>query len=102
HAELLEEFSHLELFSLKKSDSVNMFESFDPDGVSGKLARAMAAHGYESRLVPNRGASDPERLFHSVFASQLAVLNRAEASGLTMPRFRSAGDRLDISDAMIY
>jgi len=101
HAELLEEFSHLELFSLKRSDSVNLFGCFDPAGMSRKLEGALAAHGYDSRLVPASGTTDPERLFHSVFASQLAVLDRAEAAGLTDPRFLSAVDRLHISDAMI-
>ena len=102
HAELLEEFSHLELFSLKKSDSVNLFEPFDPDGMSRKLARALAGHGYGSSQIPARGKSDLEKVFHLVFASQLAVLARAEAAGLTQPRFLSAGDVLEISDAMIY
>ncbi len=102
HAELLEEFSHLELFSLKKSDSVNLFGCFDPAGISKKLARALTARGYVSRQIAARGKSDSERIFHSVFASQLAVLDRAEDAGLTEPKFLSTGDKLDISDAMIY
>jgi fructoselysine-6-P-deglycase FrlB-like protein len=102
HAELLEEFSHLELFSLKKSDPVNLFACFDPAGISRKLARALAASGYKSHYLAARGISDPEKLFHSVFASQLAVLDRSEAVGLTEPKFLTAGDKLNISDAMIY
>ncbi len=102
HAELLEEFSHLELFSLKKSDSVNLFGCFDPAGMSKKLARALTAHGYGSRQIATRGKSDSERIFHSLFASQLAVLDRAVDAGLTEPKFLSTGDKLDISDAMIY
>lgn len=102
HAELLEEFSHLELFSLKKSDSTILFGCFDPAGMSRKLGRSLAAHGFRSSQIPARGKSDLERIFHSVFASQLAILNRAEAAGFTEPRFLIAGDKLDISDAMIY
>lgn len=102
HAELLEEFSHLELFSLKKADSVNLFGCFDPAGMSRKLARALTVHGYRSRQIAAHGKSDSERIFHSVFASQLAVLDRADATGLTEPKFLSAGDKLDVSDAMIY
>jgi len=102
HAELLEEFSHLELFSLRRSDSVNLFGSFDPSGASRKLSRALTAHGYDSRQITARGTSDPERIFHSVFATQFAVLDRAEATGLTEPKFLSAGNRLAVSDAMIY
>jgi fructoselysine-6-P-deglycase FrlB-like protein len=102
HAELLEEFSHLELFSLKMSDSVNLFGCFDPAGISRKLARALAASGYKSHHIAGYGKSDLEKLFHSVFVSQLAVLDRAEAAGLTEPKFLSAGKKLNISDAMIY
>jgi D-arabinose 5-phosphate isomerase GutQ len=102
HAELLEEFSHLELFSLKRSDQVNLFDCFDPAGISGKLAGALVASGYESHHIAAQGRSDTEKLFHSVFASQLAVLDRADVEGLTEPRFLYAGDRLNISDAMIY
>ncbi|MDA4125595.1 MAG: hypothetical protein OK452_00115 [Thaumarchaeota archaeon] len=102
HAELVEEFSHLELFSLRRSDSVNLFGCFDPSRMSRKLSRALAAHGYDSHQIAARGNSDLERIFHSVFASQLAVLHRAEAAGLNEPKFLSAGDRLDVSDAMIY
>ena len=102
HAELLEEFSHLELFSLKRSDSVNLYGCFDPLRMSSKLAKALGVHGYNSCQMPARGKSDPERVFHSVFASQLAVLDCAEAAGLTEPRFLSARGRLDVSDSMIY
>ncbi len=102
HAELLEEFSHLELFSLNRSDSVNLFGCFDPAGMSRKLAKSLAAHGYGSSQIAARGKSDLDRIFHSVFASQLAVLDRAEVAGLTEPKFLSSVDRLDVSDAMIY
>jgi hypothetical protein len=102
HAELLEEFSHLELFSLERSDSVNLFECFDPSGISRKLASALIANGYHSHLLASRGASEQERLFHAVFASQLVFLDRAESAGLSEPKFLAAKDRLDISDAMIY
>ncbi|HEV2226712.1 MAG TPA: SIS domain-containing protein [Nitrososphaerales archaeon] len=102
HAELLEEFSHLELFSLKKSDSVNLFGCFDPAGKSRNLARSLAAHGYRAGLIPARGKSVLERIFHSVFVSQLAVLDGAEAAGLSEPRFLSDDDKLEISDTMIY
>ena len=102
HAEMLEEFSHMELFSLRKSDSVNVFSCFDPSQTGARLRRALEEHGYKSRLIPNRGSSEVERLFHSVFVAQLAVLRRAEAIGLSKPRFLDAKDRLEVSDARIY
>jgi glutamine---fructose-6-phosphate transaminase (isomerizing) len=102
HAELLGEFSHLSLFSLRKSDSVNIFSSYDASGVGGRLRQALAERGYESRLIRSRGRSEAETLFHSVFAAQMAVLRNAEEAGLSRPAFLTARDRLMVSDAMIY
>jgi hypothetical protein len=102
HGELLEEFSHLELFSLEKSDVVNVLSCFDPAGMSGKLERALVNRGFESNRLPTRGGSDAERLFHAVFAAQLSVLRKARQERLSRPRFLSARERLGVSDSMIY
>jgi len=102
HAELLEEFSHLELFSLGHSDAVNAFSAFDPLQQSRALAGALARQRYEAHVLPARGASEAERLFHAVFAIQLSVLRRAGELGLSKPRFLAGGGRLAVSDSMIY
>ena len=102
HAELLEEFSHLELFSIAREDAVNAFSCFDPSGMAAKLTRALSEEGYRSSLVPSRGVSDLERLFHSVFVAQLSVLEEATMLGISEPKFLAAGGRLRTSDSMIY
>ena len=102
HAELLEEFSHLELFSLEKADAVNIFSCFDPSGMSARLKKALTGQGFRTQTIASLGKSDTERLFHSVFAAQLSVLGQARRAGLSEPRFLSAGGRLRASDAMIY
>ena len=102
HAEQLEEFSHLELFSLRKSDVVNTFSSFDRSGMARRLAHALAKEGYGSRVVSEQGASDVERFFHSVFVVQLWALRRSRELGLERPRFLASGVRLTLSDSMIY
>ena len=102
HPQLLEEFSHLELFSLGPSDVVNVFSAFDPLGVSGRLANALAHQGFESHTVPSRGGSETEQLFSAVFASQLSVLRRAGELSLSKPNFLTAARRLAVSDSMIY
>jgi fructoselysine-6-P-deglycase FrlB-like protein len=102
HAELLEEFSHLEMFSLTKGDHVDAFSCFDPSGMAGKLAAALARSGYSSSVIPSRGKTFVERLFHSVFVGQLSVLQAASMEGLREPRFLSSGGRLQASDSMIY
>jgi len=102
HPQLLEEFSHLELFSLEPADVVNIFSAFDPLEASGRLAMALAREGYRSHVVPHRGASTTEKLFHAVFATQLSVLRRAGELGLSRPSFLTAERRLAVSDSMIY
>jgi len=102
HPQLLEEFSHLELFSLGPSDVVDVFSAFDPLGSAGRLAKALARQGYESHVVPGRGGSETEQLFHAVFASQLSVLRRAGKLRLSKPNFLMAPGSLAVSDSMIY
>lgn len=102
HAELLEEFSHLELFSLKKNDCVDVIGCFDPSGTGRSLCRALSRKRYEAHLIVPEGTTEVEQLFHSVFAIQTAVLREARVSGLVAPRFLDAKDGLEISDAMIY
>jgi len=102
HPQLLEEFSHLELFSLDRTDVVNVFSAFDPFGAASRLTKALARQGYESHTVPSHGDSEVEEVFHAVFASQLSVLRRAGELGLSKPNFLAAGRRLAVSDSMIY
>lgn len=101
HAELLEEFSHLELFSLATRDAVNGLACFDDSGVARRLGRALSERGYSSQVVPSRGRSPMERLFHAIFVVQLSVLDRARKMGLTEPKFLSSRV-LEVSDLMIY
>ncbi|MDG6983136.1 MAG: hypothetical protein JRN28_01060 [Nitrososphaerota archaeon] len=101
-AEALEEFSHMELFSLGRSDAVNIFSAFDPDRMSGKLKRALAAEGFASAAVPARGMSATEHFFHCVFVSQLWCLAEARRAGIAAPRFLTEARRLRVSDRMIY
>jgi fructoselysine-6-P-deglycase FrlB-like protein len=100
--ELLEEFSHLELFTLGRSDLVNSFSCFDPSGMSRKLSRVLGEQGYGARVVPNAGNSGVERLFHAIFVCQLAIVEEAQVTGLSRPRFISREGRLHTSDYMIY
>lgn len=101
HSELLEEFSHMELFSLERSDMVNIFADFDPAAMSRNLARRLAKARFRCVVIPGRGSSVPERFFHCVFVSQLWSLDQARRAGLNQPAFLSGG-RISISDSIIY
>ena len=101
-AELLEEFSHLELFSLRRADEVNVFSLADPSRIGRVLAAALLGRRYSATLVPAYGNNQVEEVFHAVFATQLAAIERTRSKGLSVPRFLRSGRRLGVSDAMIY
>ncbi|HEV2389597.1 MAG TPA: SIS domain-containing protein [Nitrososphaerales archaeon] len=99
-ASLLEEFSHMPLFSLFKSDCVNIVES--PTGrKGGELQERLTKGGYSSSLIRLEG--DPvERLYLLVFSLQKAVIDAARRRGLESPYFLGAKKKMKISDEMIY
>ncbi|MDG6898938.1 MAG: hypothetical protein JRN12_02225 [Nitrososphaerota archaeon] len=101
-AELLEEFSHMELLSLRRSDAVDVFRHFDPSGVSVRLAAALRKGGYSAHVAPARGKNMTERFFHCVFLAQFWSVAQARKIGLEGPRFLTQGGKLRISDSMIY
>jgi len=99
-ASLLEEFSHMPLFSLSTSDRVNVIES--PSGRMGeRLHETLTNGGYPSSLIRTEG--DPvERLYLLVFSMQKAAIDAAKREGLKAPYFLGAKKKLRISDEMIY
>jgi len=101
-AELLEEFSHLELFSLKKRDSVNIFRHADPSAVGRRLTRSLTTRGFKATQIQSGSADAVEGAFHAVFAAQHAVLSQMRARGLTAPYFMRSSEKLGASDDIIY
>lgn len=98
----LEEFSHLELFSLGRKDTVNIYEGFDPLSIGRGLAKSLRHAGYDSNLAATGTSNDFERVFTAVFATQLAVLRWAREMRMTRPHLLGAQEKLRISDRMIY
>jgi fructoselysine-6-P-deglycase FrlB-like protein len=99
-ASLLEEFSHMPLFSLSTSDSVNVIDA--PRGQKGEqLHDRLKKGGYASSLIRLEGGM-VERVYLLVFALQMAALRAAKREGLKVPYFLGAKDKLRISDEMIY
>ena len=97
---LLEEFSHMPLFSLSASDSVNVVES--PEGDKGeRLFEKLRDAGYASSLIALEGGR-VERLYTLIFALQIAAADAAKRKGLAVPYFLTAKKKLRISDEMIY
>lgn len=98
----LEEFSHLELFSLGRRDTVNIYEGFDPLSIGQALAKSLRQAGYDSRLASTVTSNDFERVFAAVFATQFAILRWAGGMRMTRPYLSDAQQKLGISDSMIY
>ncbi len=99
-ASLIEEFSHMPLFSLSTSDSVNVIES--AAGHKGvRLHKKLEGRGFASSLISPKG-NTVERLYLLVFAMQMAAISAARKKGLDAPYFLSATKKLRISDEMIY
>jgi len=99
-ASLLEEFSHMPLFSLSTSDSVNVIES--PKGRKGEqLCERLNDGGFDSSLIRLEGTR-LERLYLLIFAMQMAAIDAAKNKGLEAPYFLGARKKLSISDEMIY
>ena len=99
-ASLLEEFSHMPLFSLSSADCVNVVES--PNGHKGEqLQERLTNGGYPSSLIRLEGDSI-ERLYLLVFSLQMAAIGAARREGLESPYFLGAKNKMRISDEMIY
>jgi fructoselysine-6-P-deglycase FrlB-like protein len=99
-ASLLEEFSHMPLFSLSASDRVNVIES--PEGDKGEqLCERLKRGGFATSLIRPEG-NRVERLYLLIFAMQMAAINAARREGRKTPYFLTAKKKLKISDEMIY
>jgi len=101
-AQLLEEFSHLELFSLQQQDRVNIFSHADPLEAGARLERTLRVKGYSATLVKSQGRNPVEQAFHAVFTAQLASIARMRDLGHRSPYFMKSGEKLGASDSMIY
>ncbi|MDV3278109.1 MAG: hypothetical protein LYZ69_06545 [Nitrososphaerales archaeon] len=101
-AELLEEFGHANLFSLRPRDTVNIFTAFDPAGIGRKLASALGREGFGQNLMPVKGGNEFESVFHAAFFVQTSILKEARSRGVATPYIMRSKKKLKLSDSMIY
>lgn len=102
HYQRLEEFSHMELFSIRRGDAVNIYDGSDPLQIGRTLTSSLRIAGYDASFVSAGKASETVEVFAALFATQFAVLRWAKEKGIKKPRLLGAGKRLAISDSMIY
>jgi hypothetical protein len=102
-AEQLEQFGHMELFSVSRGDCVNVLSGLGLSRREKRLQSELGKGGYRSKIVlPEGGGNGVERLFSVIFAVQLAVLEAAKREGVEVASFTRSRSALSISDAMIY
>lgn len=102
HAEQLEQFGHMELFSLSRRDSVNIITGMGSSKPAGILHTQLLRHRYGSSEIQLREGNGIERLFASVFALQLGVIRKAKSMRIKRPRFLDSRSALAVSDSVIY
>lgn len=100
--QMLEQFSHMDIFSLTEFDTINILSSFDPLGKSKRLHELLITNGYRSKIVVIEGSDLIEQLFYGIFLIQLNILRKAYLLNLIEPYFTVSGKKLEISNAMIY
>ena len=67
-SEMLQQFAHTELFSLSRSDSVNILSGVGLTKYENRLHAELVKRGYRARIVLPEGRSVVEKLFSAVFA----------------------------------
>lgn len=101
-AQLIEEFSHMEVFALRKGDAVNLFLSDDPAGLGERLARSLRGAGRATAVLDSRGGDSLYSAFTEVFLVQRSILAEMARRDLDRPYIVRAAAKLKDSDSMIY
>jgi fructoselysine-6-P-deglycase FrlB-like protein len=101
--QLTEEFSHVNLFSMKEGDLVVILSN-GKDETAAKLSEELNKRGYCAQLLDlDEGNSTPLEI--AICASihmQYFALGMAQRSGLGKPAFLTNQNLLEISNRMIY
>ncbi|MDA4111853.1 MAG: hypothetical protein OK439_04900 [Thaumarchaeota archaeon] len=101
--QLVEEFSHMNLFSMREKDSIFILRDGVHDEKASILHETLSKSGITSSLLSFEEKYDKieQAIFYSIQLQHLA-LNIALKKGLIRPAFLDRTDLLRISDKMIY
>lgn len=95
----IEQFSHMELFSVKKGDSVIIFE--EKNLHTKQLGENLKKIGI-NMVHPDMPSEKFSQVIFSIFFSQLVSLNEAKKKGKKECHFVTAKKIRDVSNRMIY
>ncbi|EIJ64941.1 hypothetical protein BD31_I0879 [Candidatus Nitrosopumilus salaria BD31] len=95
----IEQFSHMELFSAKKGDSVIIFE--EKNSHNKQLDKHLKKIGMNV-IHPDIPSKKLDQIIFSVFFSQMIVLNEAKKKKMKECHFVDAKNIRNVSNQMIY
>ncbi|MBI1662746.1 MAG: sugar isomerase [Nitrosopumilus sp.] len=99
HYSKIEQFSHMELFSAKKSDTVVLFE--EKNTHNRQLVKNLKKIGINI-IHPNLPSEKLSQMLYCTFFSQLIVLNEAKKKRKKDCHFVTAKNIRNVSNQMIY
>jgi len=99
HYSRIEQFSHMELFSAKKTDTVIIFEEKNPH--TKQLGKNLKNIGIDV-IHPNLPSDKLSQVIDCIFFSQLISLYEAKKKGKKDCHFVTAKKIRDVSNQMIY
>lgn len=94
----LEQFCHMELFSIKKNDSILILADESANGLYAKLADA----GYRAVNCKPRGKNLEEKLLYYTMLLQLIALNNAKSRHIKECYFMTNDKLRSVSSSLIY
>ncbi|WP_455368986.1 SIS domain-containing protein [[Eubacterium] cellulosolvens] len=97
-----EQFSHMELFSLRKDDLVIIMPEKNSDDQAIKLHNLLAEQSFKTLILNPNEHNEIERSIASAIYLQVLTCKNAEIKGIKECAFINRTNLLDISDKMIY
>ena len=96
---MLEQFCHMQLFSVKEYDTILMLSNEDK---AKELSAKLVNDGYNSHIFEPKGKTLEDNLLYYAFLLQLIVLNNAKRLQLKECYFITNNKLRDISSSLIY
>lgn len=96
---MLEQFCHMQLFSLTKGDTILILSN---DDTAKELSAKLVKDGYNAHIFEPRGKSLEDSLLYYTFLLQLIVLYNAKKLHLTECYFITNERLREISSSLIY
>lgn len=99
---MLEQFCHMELFSVKKDDTILILTTGDDDDKADELSAKLVKDGYNALVFKPEGRNLEERALYHAMLLQLIALQNAKKQSLDECYFVRNDKLRAISSSLIY